>query len=346
MKDIAYFLIKQSIRLGCYCYFKKIEMHDLAKIPEKKPILILANHQNALLDALLVAVSSKHRPYFLTRSDVFSNPCLRALFKLLRMLPVYRIRDGIHELAKNSVTFDRCAALLEKNQSILIFPEGNHSLARCIRPLNKGFTRIILTSLSRHPHLDIRLVPLGINYQDAASFPDSAAFYFGADIPVQDYYEPGKEHIFVQSVKEKVATELKQVTTHIGDVDNYEEIRDTLNRLGANYLEPKKVNEWIRHMPSMELNRVAGSRTKKSSVMATLFSILNFPLLWPWRAYVSKKVPEPEFKSSYRFLYAFMVFPLYYLLLLLILWALQGYLAALGGVMGLFLFNLYYVKQA
>ena len=321
-------------------------MYGLDAIPKKKPVLMLANHQNALLDALLVAVSSNRSPYFLTRSDVFRFAGLRSFFKLLRMLPIYRIRDGIRELSKNSLTFEHCAALLGNNQAILVFPEGNHNLARRIRPLSKGFTRIILTSLERHPKLDIRLVPVGINYQDAAAFPDSAAFYFGADIPVQEIFDSGNEPAFIRTSKEKVAEALKELTTHIGDVDNYKDILEKLNRLGANYLEPKKVNEWIRHMPQMQFNRDGLSPNKRTSLRASVFTILNFPLLWPWRTFVSKKVPEPEFRSTYRFLYAFMAFPLYYLLLLLTMGTLLGYLTALGIVMGLFLFNLVYVKLA
>jgi hypothetical protein len=56
-------------------------------------------------------------------------------------------------------------------------------------------------------------------------------------------------------------------------------------------------------------------------------------------------VPEPEFMSTYRFLFALMAYPIYYLLIVLLLGSLLGYIVALAIATGVFLFNLIYVKQ-
>lgn len=345
MKKIAYFLIKQIIRLGCFCYFKNIEFNSLDAIPPNKPVLMLANHQNALLDALLIAISGKRKPYFLTRADVFKNRPITAFLTLLRMVPIYRIRDGRDVLGRNSLTFDRCAGLLERNEAILIFPEGNHSLERRIRPLSKGFTRILARTLELHPQLDIRLVPVGINYMNAAAFPDKAALFFGKDIPIQEVHTAKTRHAYLRSMKERVANELKKLTTHIDDAESYESILKNLDRLGANYLEPQKVNQWIKKMPSTKLNGISQGGKGISLLKAGFFNILNFPLLLIWRAIVKKTVPEPEFMSTYRFLYALMAFPIYYIFIVLIFWNIMGLAAAFGIVAGLFLFNLMYVKR-
>jgi hypothetical protein len=65
-------------------------------------------------------------------------------------------------------------------------------------------------------------------------------------------------------------------------------------------------------------------------------------LTWKW--FAASKVWEPEFLSTFRFGYAFLIYPLYFTLLVIALSFLTGVGYALAGVLLLFLFNLLYVK--
>ena len=94
LKQLWLHFVRAYIRLGLFFYFKKIKVVNVDKVPKKGAVLFLANHQNALLDALLIATRSGRFSYFLTRASVFQNALISSILKSLLMLPVYRIRDG------------------------------------------------------------------------------------------------------------------------------------------------------------------------------------------------------------------------------------------------------------
>jgi 1-acyl-sn-glycerol-3-phosphate acyltransferase len=344
LKNVLYYLIKIFIRFGFFCYYQKIQWDGLNTLPKDRPILLLPNHQNALLDALLIAAHSPGKPYFLTRSDVFANSFFNALFGLLRMLPIYRIRDGRENLSKNQAIFDRCSELLYANETILIFPEANHNIERRLRPLSKGFTRILFNTLESYPGIDIRLVPVGINYISASEFPDSVAYYFGNDIPFSEFIIDADRTIIIKNIRERVADEIKKLTTHIGNVDTYEATIAHLNALGVNYLEPKVVNELVGNLPFDLIKRPPKQPSLVLKIWELLFSILNLPMVLIWKLIEKYLVPEIEFKSTYRFLFVLLFYPIFYLLLFILVYSLTS-LGAACLVIGLhFLLNLVYVK--
>jgi 1-acyl-sn-glycerol-3-phosphate acyltransferase len=331
--------------MACFCYYKTIHLRGLDQMPEDKPLLLLPNHQNGLMDALLIAAYGNRAPYFLTRSDVFTNPLLKSLFNLLKMLPIYRIRDGRSSLGKNQGIFDTCARLLFRKEVILIFPEASHNIERRVRPLSKGFTRILFNAMEKYPGMDIRLVPVGINYADAAGFPDSAAFYFGKNMKFSSLFPSEDLRTASIQIREKVAAQIRLLTTHIKNEDQYESIIKRLDALKVNYLEPTKVNSLANDtsFESLKVNDPSG-RPWYAIFLDLVFNILNFPILLIWKGIVKKRVPEIEFMSTYRFLFSIIFFPVFYALLFIVVG--NSYNFGTSGVLvaGLFLFNLMYVK--
>ena len=345
MKGILYFSIKIVIRTALFCYFKKIQIVGEEKVPSQKPLLFLPNHQNALMDPLIIAAFGKEKPYFLTRSDVFANTFLNTFFKLLRMLPIYRIRDGRETLVKNRAIFERCVQLLHDNETILMFAEANHNLQRRVRPLSKGFTRILFGAMQKTPPLDIRLVPIGINYVNAAGFPDSVAFYYGEDIRLTDLYNAKDLSSSSIRVKEQVFVQLKQLTTHIEDEKNYEAIAAQLDVMKVDYLNPAEINRLIQNL-SLTNNTI---KLKKSpdwhlKIWDVIFKILNLPAILIWKLLVEPKVHEEEFKSTYRFIFSLIIYPIFYTTVFVIIALMTNMWVALSTTLTLVFFNLLYVK--
>jgi len=345
LKKILYLLIKRLMRAAYFCYYKKITVRGLDQLPVDKPLLILANHQNALMDALLMATYVDRAPYFLTRSDVFTNTITNALFNFLRMLPIYRFRDGRNRLGRNQEIFDHCADLLADSEAIVIFPEGNHNIKRRVRTLTIGFTRILVNAHEKYPDLDIRLVPVGINYMDASSFPDSAALNFGRDLSLEELPLGENFRWASRFIRDHVAARMRLLTIHIEDEEGYDAIVERLNALQVNYLDPEKVNALIPHLPVGYLNppdKTTGTWFR--TVWDSVFILLNFPVIVIWRLFVLRKVEEIEFKSTYRFLYGLIVYPIYLGFLFVLLAQIFNAVISGTGILFLFIFNLTYVK--
>lgn len=315
MRNIGYCIVGVWIRLALTFYFSRIKIEGVHKVPLGKPVMFVSNHQNALLDALLIATHCNRKPYFLTRSDVFKGTLLKKIFQFLQMMPVYRIRDGKNSLARNKAIFERCSELLQRGEALLIFPEGNHSLQRRVRPLSKGFTRILFLALENNPTLDITLVPIGVNYARAALFPDKAALYYGDGIKVREFFNKEDLAGSASRLKQEVFRRLKKLTTHIEEEPGYGDIVRKLNSARADYLDPVGINQMLEKGTFPEpIKNGKGADMPRKFIFRWGFFVLNFPMMLLWTNYIEPKVSEPEFKSTTRFMVALLFYPLFYLL--------------------------------
>ena len=108
MKRFFYYFIKVTIKWASHCYFRKIKVYGLENIPKDGGILFSPNHQGAFLDPLLVGCNLPKTVTSLTRSDLFGGP-LQWFMDALKMLPVYRIRNGYSNLKKKMRLFLKVA---------------------------------------------------------------------------------------------------------------------------------------------------------------------------------------------------------------------------------------------
>jgi len=340
LKNLVYNLVKIWMKANLHLYFGKIKVSGLENVPKDKPVLFLPNHQSALLDVLLIAVDCNRKPWFLTRSDVFKSKTLISVFNFFQMIPIYRIRDGRESLKNNQAVFDRCSELLMKNEAILMFPEANHNLKRRVRPLSKGFTRILFNTLNKAATTDIQIVPVGINYKDAVSFPDKVALYYDTPISVKELYNPADEKGSVDKIKDAVSNRLKKLTTHIENENTYEETIKKLDGIGVDYLNPKGVNRTLENITSSE------GKVKKSSasLLKGVFMLLNFPIVLLWRTFGKPKVWEPEFMGTLRFAFSLLAYPIFYGLVFTVVVLIWTPIIALGTTLGLFAFNCLFVR--
>jgi 1-acyl-sn-glycerol-3-phosphate acyltransferase len=175
---MVYSFLKFSCSVALRFFFRKWQVHLTSPLP-KAPTIFIANHPNAFLDAILVACSVDHQPWFLARGEVFRKKWSAFLLSRFRMLPIYRFRDGYHTLRRNDDIITRCANLLSKGNSVLIFPEGDNSLQSKLLPLQKGFIKIAEKTLQLAPDLNLQIVPVGIQYHDTRGFGGTAEVSIG-----------------------------------------------------------------------------------------------------------------------------------------------------------------------
>jgi len=171
-------------------FFKEIRIVGLENLPKNKPVIIAANHNNAFMDAIVVAVFIEPQIYFLTRSDVFNTPLKKWILEKMNLIPIYRMQEGAGNLHKNEETFENCYRILSENRSILIFSEGICIQEKRLQKLKKGTARIAFgAELFKDFSLDLQVVPLGINYNKPAQFRSNLLLNFAPAIEVRPYRE-------------------------------------------------------------------------------------------------------------------------------------------------------------
>lgn len=334
--------VRAYIKLAFFFYLKKIEINNEDRLPKNKPVIILANHQNALIDPLLIASQSKVFSYFLTRAGVFKKPIVKKILKSLQMLPVYRVRDGWSNLTNNTSIFLECSKLLSKNKVITIFPEGNHNIQRRVRPLSKGFTRIVFETLESFPEADLQLIPIGLNYKKANQFGDSAAVYFGESISAKSYLNLDRNEA-IKQLKNDVQLALKMLTTHIPET-NYRTIETQLEQLNVDFLNPIAVNNCIAsNFKSCKATNKLQVNNFKKLFKFLLVLLLIVPFI-VWKYVAKPKIKEIEFIATFRFTIAITLVPLWIVLITVILGLTLGWFVGVIYLVSVFTMALLAVK--
>ncbi len=62
--SLGYYLLQCYSNLHYRCYFKKIYINNLANMPRNESVILAANHQNALIDAMALFILQNASPYF------------------------------------------------------------------------------------------------------------------------------------------------------------------------------------------------------------------------------------------------------------------------------------------
>ncbi|XRE44356.1 Phospholipid/glycerol acyltransferase [Tenacibaculum discolor] len=340
MKTLLYYFFKLFVKTSLFFYSKKTTVIGSERIPKNEAVIFTANHPNGLIDPLLIATHIKRRTNFLVRAAVFNNPIIAKFFNLLGMMPIYRIRDGVQQLSKNEEIFNKCQLILKNNKTLLIFPEGTHNKDRTVRPLSKGFTRIIFKTLDNFPDTKINIVPVGITYQNISSYPSKTAIHFGSPILANNYYDKQNINQSVKNIKELVSNQLEDLSVHIKQDENYETILSTLNNAQVDFTKVNHVNALIKD------KKILPQKKRSINYALPLFLLIVFNSLIPysiWK-FLSKKVDEIEFIDTFRFGVNAILFPLFYCIQSWIINIFWGWKLALFYFFTSFLLILLYTK--
>jgi 1-acyl-sn-glycerol-3-phosphate acyltransferase len=139
---LLYTIIKIPAKWALYLYCRSIKINYKEFLNAEGPLLIAANHPNSFLDAIILASLFKKPIYSLARGDAFVNKTIATILHSLKMLPVYRISEGVENLESNYQTFEACISIFKKNGIVLIFSEGKCINEWHLRALKKGTARL------------------------------------------------------------------------------------------------------------------------------------------------------------------------------------------------------------
>ena len=309
MKKLWYNFFKLYIQTGLFFYTKKIKIVGKENIPKKGAILFTVNHPNGLLDPLVVTTNTPRVTHYLVQAAVFRKSIIKKLLATLNLMPIYRIRDGVKELSKNTEVFNDCYKILNKQSALMIFPEGSHDRRRTIRPISKGFTRILFGALDKYPDLEINVIPVGVTYQNSSQFPCKVAIHYGKPILANSIYNPKELNTSIKLIKEAVSSQLKELTVHIPADENYTKTLQKLNSSNVNYTNVNTVNKNIKN----NLFKKEKTHFNFGFIFKLLF-IINSIIPWLLWKIIAKKVNEIEFIDTFRFGATISIFPLFYLI--------------------------------
>ncbi len=193
--SFSYHILYVYVKLMHFLFYRKIVVEGRENIPVDEPVIFAPNHQNALMDPLAVIFTSGRQVVFLARADIFRSKILARIFTWMKILPVYRIRDGANNLKNNDSTFESAIRVLEHGMPVGLFPEAAHSNKRHLLSFKKGVPRIAFQAEEDNNYqLGVKILPVGIYYSRYNKFRSILHVRYGKPIAVQDYIEEYKEN--------------------------------------------------------------------------------------------------------------------------------------------------------
>lgn len=196
-------------------FYRRLEVVGAEKIPRDRPLVLVGNHVNGLLDPALFIGFLPVKPRFLAKSTLWKMAVLRLFLKMAAAIPVYRRQDPGVDPEKNAQTFQRCHEVLAAGGAIAIFPEGTSHNEPALVPLKTGVSRIVLQAEERFGTpgvpLGTRIVPVGLTFDDKGRFRSRVLIHVGEPIDpspeVEQYASEPREAVVALTGRVRQALE-------------------------------------------------------------------------------------------------------------------------------------------
>jgi len=174
--------------VALHWFYRDVSVIGSDQIPSDGPILIAMNHQNALVDAILALWVVPRQLRLTAKATLGDNIFGAMLMKIAGVIPLRRSSDdpASSDPIRNRHSFEAMIDEMRRGGAVLVFPEGKSHNDPEIAPLKTGLARAALRAREAGVH-NIRIVPIGITFENKAE-PDTAVLALvGAPIEMDDW---------------------------------------------------------------------------------------------------------------------------------------------------------------
>jgi len=235
--SIPYKLVKAYFRLMINgFYYRRYYSLDVENIPaDGTPVIMVANHQNCLNDALGVLLAVNDRKMrFIARADAFTiHPLFRKFILWVGLRPAFRMMyQGEEQLSRNQDTFQITEKDLLNGHTTLLYPEAGHQTRHWLGFYSHGYLRMAFEAASKENfQKEIFVLPSCNHYSKYHGLRNDMLVRFGKPISLKPYYELYQTHPRTawRQVNELVRARIRELMLDIKDLEHYDEI-DYLRR--------------------------------------------------------------------------------------------------------------------
>lgn len=231
--SIGYDMVRGLVKTAHRLFYRKVIVTGKENIPKDKPVIFAPNHQNALMDPLALVCTLPSQIIYLARADIFKSATNRPFLRFLKIIPVYRIRDGVENLGKNEKTFRQTIEILRHNTPLCLFPEARHTDKRTLLPLKKAVPRIAFQAEeSGGLGKDLVIIPVGIYYSNYQEPQSILQINYGKPLQVSEFLASyrGNPQRAQLELRDALQAKLSPLMIDIRDAEHYE-LYETIRRL-------------------------------------------------------------------------------------------------------------------
>lgn len=282
-KDRLYDFLLPYINRSFRRAYRKVEYHGLENIPTDGAVIFAPNHANTLMDALAVLSIENRKMVFVARADIFRKKLAAKALAFLKIMPIYRQRDGLDTIKMNEAIFLKCEETLSHGVPFCILPEGTHRTMHSLLPLHKGIARIALGTVSRGTK--VYIVPTGLEYEDYFRYRSRLLVNVGRPICIQSSNQKDKEEL-ISEIMAELTTRMKETIIYIPDNEDYAKTWDLACRMyGSAPSKPRTLfgrlefmQDAVSKIASGSVDDVPPARPSSSPVIKAALLTVTFPL--------------------------------------------------------------------
>ncbi|MHC4261253.1 MAG: lysophospholipid acyltransferase family protein [Planctomycetota bacterium] len=329
-------------RVLCRAYYR-IEVVG-GSVPESGPLLVVTNHQNGLVDGGMLFVSTSRQLRIVIKSTIFRMPLVGQLARWGGCVPVYR-REDKADTSRNEDSFRAVHEALREGSAISIFPEGTSKDPRpSLRTFKTGSARMALGAEDHDPRPGLRILPVGLLYEDRDRFRSRVDVWIGEPRPVDHHLELYRSDPMaaIEALTAELAEQLREVTLELEHFEDRraldaaerlwpgdeEETTRRLQRLarGLRWFRERRPNEAralvealdaISRAPGTKAGtgRIAGLLGATGWALALTVSVLAWlPVLIPLQLIARLARPSPDKFVTMVLVFSSVLVPLWFLI--------------------------------
>ena len=230
---MIYGLLRWITGIALHWFYSDIRLTGPERIPMSSPLLIAVNHQNALVDSLVVGWLVPRRIAMTAKATLADNPFIAILFRLLHVVPLRRVsdeaskQDGLpFDRSRNAQAFAEIFSLLKRNGALLIFPEGKSHNESGLEPLKTGLARVALQARDERGIKGLRILPLGLVFEDKGTPGTAVGANVGMAIEMDSWQ--GSDHtILTQEIADRLRVVSEDAELPRKELNRTKESRNT-----------------------------------------------------------------------------------------------------------------------
>lgn len=217
----GYRLFRALSRFLAAVFYRRVEIAGLERVPRSGPLVVAANHNQGLMDGMLLVAALPRRLRPVAKAPLFRYPIIGQLVRLSGAIPVHRRQDEQRGAVDNQAMFSAAERVLDMGDAILIFPEGVSQPEPALMPLRTGTARLLLGAARvRGSRPGATLLPVGLMFREPGTFrAGSALVLVGEAVPTADLeaVPPEESDMAVRQLTERLEEALQRLIVEARD---------------------------------------------------------------------------------------------------------------------------------
>ena len=226
--DWLYTFLKYFVDWSVRSSYRRYQVEGTENIPADGSVIWAANHTNALMDPMVMLSSTRGRKVFVARADIFKKEWARKALSFLRVMPIYRIRDGIDAVKHNDEAIAKATGVIMDGVPFVIFPEATHRPKHSLLKLSKGIFHIAESAIEQSKDgRQVYILPIGVEYGDYFRFRNDVLIRFGKPLNITEFISKHKDEtlpVAMQQLREILTRSLADQIAYVPDDEDYDAI--------------------------------------------------------------------------------------------------------------------------